>query len=383
MAVLAASLTGCATTRDTTEPPAELQVIEDQVSVDVVWSRSTGDGSGQLRSAFQPVIVDDELYTLDRDGFLIAMDKRTGDTRWSKKHRLRISAGLAADDRQLYAGTVDGQLVAFNRENGAIEWQMPLESELIATPTSAFGNVVVHTVDGKIMAVNTTSGDLIWSYSHTVPALSQRGSSRPLVSSGQVFVGSDDGRLIILSLNDGLLLWDGPVAVPSGRSDLERMVDVDIQPVIVGSTLFASALNTRIIALDLREQRMLWRRDKSSYLELAVDEQYVYLIDGASHVWALDRQSGTTAWTQDDLNARPLSSPALVDDRYVVVGDFAGYVHVLDIDNGEFVGRRKLSSDPYQTAPLVDENMAYFHNREGYLTAVRLTPATDRIAQRL
>jgi len=71
-----------------------------------------------------------------------------------------------------------------------------------------------------------------------------------------------------------------------------------------------------------------------------IGPKYVYVSDTNGTVHALDRSTGASLWSQNKLAYRQLSRPLLIGSE-LFVADFEGYVHILRISDGAFVGRLK------------------------------------------
>ena len=64
----------------------------------------------------------------------------------------------------------------------------------------------------------------------------------------------------------------------------------------------------------------------------------IYVTDDKHVVMALDKSTGGTLWRQDRLTGRGLTRP-LAFGRYIIVGDYQGYVHLLSRDDGAMMAR--------------------------------------------
>lgn len=140
---------------------------------------------------------------------------------------------------------------------------------------------------------------------------------------------SDNGKLLALRLKDGKQIWEQSIAIPQGRSEVERIVDLDVDPLLKSGNIYVAGYHGGICSVSTRNGDVLWRNeDISAYAGMSQDESYLYLSDSTSDVWQLDERSGASLWKQKDLHQRKLTA-AVVYDGYVVVGDFEGYVHWL------------------------------------------------------
>ncbi|MFT4564755.1 MAG: outer membrane protein assembly factor BamB [Gammaproteobacteria bacterium] len=327
---------------DNSTPPAELIEFEPSIEVEKIWSGRYGKGVDELFIQLLPAHYKDSIFTADRDGRTIAMDAATGKEIWTERDKaLRISGGPGAGEGLVYVGTSDAEVVARDAETGEQKWVSNVSSEVLAAPVAARGTVVVRTGDGKLFGLHAESGKRKWVYDRTIPVLTLRGTGTPIIHENTVIAGFDNGRLVALDLDTGKQEWETSLGVPSGRSDLERMVDIDAEPTILDGTAYIASFQANVAAVSVFTGQLDWTREISSHSSLAADEARVYVTDDKGYVWALDRRSGTSIWKQEGLKARKVTGPAVIGN-YVVVGDFEGYLHWINSETGEFVHRLRL-----------------------------------------
>lgn len=336
---------------DNTEPPTELKSFDRRVELRRLWSRSTGGGTDEQFLRLVPTVSDQRVYAADRNGSVWAIELDSGKVIWRRKTGIALSAGPGVGEGLVLVASSEGELVALDADNGEPRWRTGIPSEVLSVPQVYQGVVIVQTVDGAISALEAENGERRWIYDRTVPVLTLRGTSTPLVDGGVVLAGFANGKMVALEVANGREVWDAAVAVPHGRTELQRMVDVDADPVVRGGILYASSYQGRLVAVSLQDGRMLWNRDMSAYSGIAVDSRQVFVNDADSEVWALDRRNGGGLWKQADLRRRSLTGPAIVDD-YVAVGDFEGYVHLLSRTDGSVAGRVRVDSDGIQATPV-------------------------------
>ncbi len=354
------------------EPPAPITEFAAAYNVEKVWSADIGGGAGKKYIRLSPYLDDDTLYVAEAKGRVRAYKADSGKRIWEVHLKdTEIEGGTGFADGMVLLGTRKGQVVALKASNGARLWTTDLSSEVLAPPVSGSGVVVVQTVDGKVFGLAVDSGKQLWMQEHTVPALSLRGTSTPLIASDVVLTGLANGRLAAYRLTDGKQLWDVPVSEPHGRSDIERLTDVDAPPVIVGNTLYAAAYHGKIVAFSLNSGRILWERNISVYSGLAVGVNNLYVADENGKVFALSLTTGATIWEQNILHGRWLSAPAVLGNT-VAFGDFEGYVHWLSTDDGRLVARYRMSSDAILAAPVAGSTTLYVADQGGQIAAFRL-----------
>lgn len=368
--ILASGLLGCSGA-DTTEPPSPLVDFEPEAEFVKLWSADTGSGADRYLFKLKPFLDGDTLYVVDHEGRLSAISRANGRKLWQVETGLAVSAGVGGGNGMLILGSSNGEIVAFNQKDGSEAWRAKLSSVTLSVPAVDMGAVVARTVDGSLEAFAATTGAKLWSYKYSVPALSLHGTSSPVVVAGAVLSGMDNGRLSALALRDGRLLWETPVAIPSGRSELSRMVDVDMPVLVDRGLLYAGSYQGRIVALSLDGGQIVWATNNSVYNAMSLDQDNLYVADEDGHVWALERLVGSTVWMQDKLHARPVSGTSLLGGA-VVVGDFEGYLHAMDKSDGRFVARHRVGDAGINVPPLVVDDVAYVQSRDGLLTALKL-----------
>jgi len=349
--------------------PAELVDFTATVEPQEIWNQSIGEASEDL-SRLKPTVHEGILYVANAEGELFAMEANTGRQIWMVETGLSVSAGPGAGEGLLVLGTVEGKLVAFDSRTGEQLWSQGLSSEILAVPAIGSGIVVVHTGDGRLFGLNAVSGEQIWLYDHKVPVLTLRGSSSPVISGSSVYCGLAGGKMVALSLDAGLVEWESHITLPTGRSDLERMVDVDTDPLIYSGTVYGGAYQGDVAALGEASGKVFWKRKVSVYNNMAVNWQQLALTDAQGFVWSLDPDTGSARWRQEALMNRQLSAPALLGD-FVVVGDFEGYLHWLSVEDGSFAARQRVG-DAIVAAPLVVGDILYVLSTDGRLTALKL-----------
>ena len=337
---------------DNTEPPSPLIDFVETANIYKVWSHNVGKGTDELFIKLVPAILGDQIFIADNRGNIAAFHTDTGEEIWHKDSDLPITGGPGSDVNMVLVGTSEGDVLALSAESGEEVWRSTVSSEILSSPRVADNVIVVRTVDGKIFALDAGSGERLWIYDRTVPALTLRGTGTPVISNGLVIAGFDGGRVTALELKTGKLIWETKVAVSRGRSELERMVDIDTQPLIVGDTIYVTTFQANVSAISLETGQILWQRDISSHSELGADERNLYITDDKSNIWALDRFSGASVWKQEKLVFRQVTGPAVLEDK-VIVGDLKGYLHWLDKTNGDFVARTHVDSDTILTQLIV------------------------------
>ncbi len=345
--------------------------FESTLKVQEVWSKRIGKGAEKLYLKLRPLVIGRMLYVADAEGRLAATDLETGKISWEVHDKdVKYTGGPGGGDGLVLVGTGDARVIARESDSGRLRWVARVTSEVLSAPEAAEGVTVVRSGDGKVVGLDSETGAQLWSFDLSVPALTLRGNSAPVIVGDLVVVGFDNGRLAALELKTGRPRWDNPLAIPSGRSDLERMVDVDSDPVVFGPTAYVSSFHARIGAVTVENGQLEWTRDISSYRKVSVGDERVYVTDEEGTIWALERGSGNSLWKQDGLRYRFVTAPTFFAG-YVIVGDFEGYVHWLDASTGRLVARTQIDDERIIAAPLDASDLVLNFSSSGRLVAMR------------
>jgi outer membrane protein assembly factor BamB len=361
----------------TAEPPAELVDVKQTLPVERLWSTSVGGGGEKLRLALGLAAGDDVLYAASRKGKVRALDATTGRALWEADTKADLAAGPSFGDGLVVVGTSSGTVIALEATDGKQRWRVQLGGEVLAAPLVAGDRVVVRTVDGRLIALNAADGTEAWMVEDLVPRLTLRGTSPPVRAGDAVIGGFDSGRVMAVSIPTGDILWQAQVSTPRGRSELERLADIDAAVRVAGDEVYAIGYQGRIAMIARDSGQIWWTRDLSSYRDVGMDDDQLYVATSDGDVVALRRRDGGVVWQQTGLKRRGLGAP-VVHGGAVVVGDFDGYLHWLDRDTGRFVARERPGSTRFATAPIVIGERLFVIDDAGEIAAFRAGGGSGR-----
>ena len=351
--------------------PAVLVDFTPTATVSKLWSANAGKGEERLGVRQGPAVADGRVYAAAIKGGVRAFDLQTGNTVWQYESKSRLSGGPGAGDGLVVVGSLEGEVIALDAATGAEKWQAKVSNEVIAAPVIGQGLVLVRSNDGRVSAFDAATGERRWFSNHDLPSLTVRGNAPVTLGPGIVFVGNDDGTVSAMALNDGRPMWNQVIGVPDGRTELERMADVDGPVELDGTTVFATSFKKETVAIDGPSGRPLWARENGGVGGLGLASGSVVVSDPAGTVWALDKGSGAPMWSNPGLARRSLTAPAIQGD-YAVVGDYDGYLHWLRLDNGEEAARERVGGKALRAKPVVTDGILVVQNVEGELSAFRL-----------
>jgi len=355
------------------EPPAELVEFEPAVSVSRAWSAGTKGGDDVLRLGLRPAVAGERAYVAGHGGDVQALDLASGRVVWRTATELELAGGPGAGEGLVAVGSSAGDVVALDAETGVQRWRVAVGGEVLAAPAVAGGLVIVRTVSGRLFGLRAADGGEAWNYEQPVPRLSLRGNGSPVVSGDMILAGFDNGRVIALSLAEGELLWSATVSPPQGRTEIERLVDIDSPVRVLGQDVYVAGFQGRVAMLARDSGQIWWGRDLSSHRGLAADDDQLYVTTSDSIVVALRRRDGTEIWRQDQMMRRGLTAPALAGGT-LVVADFEGWLHWLDAATGRLVGRAKAGGGRISNAPVDAGGLTLVQTDSGEVQAWRAAP---------
>tara|TARA_B110001454_G_scaffold58707_2_gene57485 strand:- start:553 stop:1716 length:1164 start_codon:yes stop_codon:yes gene_type:complete len=328
---------------DEMEAPAELIEISKSVSLDSEWNKKIGSDNnfGRLVPAFS----NDTIIHISSNGYLVAIDSDSGLVLWTIQTEDLVSGAVTVGFKKIFYGTLDGDLVALDFKDGAEIWRSQVSSEILSPPVTNGSIVAAQTSDGKITGFNIKNGEQKWVHQNTIPKLTLRGTATPILAKGFIFTGFANGKVSMIYPDSGAIRLEIPVTINEGKSELERVIDIDGKSVVSNDLLVSASYQGNITAIDLKQGQISWQEKISSVHDLVSVRSRVIAIDEKDSIKGFGLSTGAILWQQDGLKLRGVSSPAALGGNFAI-GDSEGYVHILDSKNGSFIGRKKVSKRP-------------------------------------
>lgn len=366
------ALPGCSIFRDNDEArPDALVDFDESIRVRRLWRVNVGNGQGDEYNTLMPAIAGPTIFAAANNGTVMALERESGRRLWrTRLDDVVVTGGVGAGGGRLFVGTENSRVIALDPENGEVLWESQVASEVLASPRANRQVVVVQSVDGTLTALDAETGEQRWLYESEVPALSLRGSSSPLILEDFVIAAFANGTVVSVALDNGTLRWEQRVAVPTGRSEIDRLVDIDGELLVANGVLFVPSYQGNLVALDPITGQTRWRVEESSVHGAAAGFGNVYIVDEDDTVKAYRLPQSSPTWTNDQMSLRRLSAPATVGN-YVVVGDYQGYVHYLSQVNGRFAGRIRVDGAGVRAPMLAQDDVLYVYGNSGDLAALR------------
>jgi len=364
--IIAVTVSACAT--DPVIPPTELGPITAESKLERMWSHKL---NKSVKGRFEPLAIDGIVYAASAIGEVVAYEQSTGKRKWVRNLELPLSSGIGGSQNRLFVSTSNGQILALDAANGETLWRAQASSEVLAPVSAGFGALIVRSADGRLLSLDPATGEERWSQTYTPPALTINGYSRPLLLDSGVLVGLDDGRLLALNSDSGNLLWESVVSVASGRSEVERLADIDGNIRIDDSAIYAVNYQGRLVRLEPAKGDIVWSAPMSSTAGLAITGTTIVVVGEDDELHAYDKNGGEVLWKQDALKHRRLTAPTVVGDNKVLVGDVEGYLHILDASDGRLIGRSRVAKKSIFSEIISSDETIIVQAADGTVAALR------------
>ena len=349
--------------------PAELDKQIGTGGSAVAWSRDVGAGSSGLDMKLEAKLSGGSVYVADTKGRVTAVNAATGNSQWSTDVNLPLRGGPGVGEGLVVVASAKGDLVALDASNGKERWRAKVLSEVNSVPMIASGMVVAHANDGRIIGFDSANGERRWSFQRPGPTLRLRGTAQPVADGSYLYSGLDGGKLVKIDIASGRPAWEVAIAYPSGRTELERVVDIDSSTVIGDTQVFTVSFQGDMAAVEKNRGTVTWRRDFSSHQGLVLDGAAIYASDSRGAVVAIDRKTGEQLWRNNSLAGRQLSAPAVAGGK-LAVADLEGYVHWLSLADGRILARVRPVSSAVKAPLVADGNRVIVYGSKGQLAAV-------------
>ena len=370
--------------------PAKLTKYDAEINVRRLWKAGVGSGLGRKYLRISPAVLADQIFAADGYGRLESFDRFSGKRLWRTQLPAEgggffnsldvldrtdpsfVSGGIGAGGGKIFLGTTNGELIAFSAADGVEVWRAEVDSEVLAPTATGEGLVFVQTIDGSLMALEIDTGAVRWELDNQVPILTLRGTATPVYDGGVVYAGFSNGNLLAVRAENGEPIWEHRVMLPEGRSELERMVDVDSTPLLDGPIVYAVSYQGNVRGVRRADGNPVWELPMSSFLDMGEGYGQLYVIDEDDTIIAIDRQNAEEVWRQDALARRKLGSP-VVFSNYVAVADDEGYLHIVAQSDGRLLGRRKLDGKGIRSKMVYADGTLYVQGNSGSLQALEIS----------
>lgn len=373
--LLVATLAGCASNDvDPETLPVELTEFTAQLEVEELWQRDIGQVDADHAAQIRPVVAAGVVYIGDANGEVTALNASTGEIIWRVDLKLDLASSTGAGDGLVLVASTEGEVIALDAMDGSERWRQTLSSEVLAAPSAGFGVTVALALDGRVYAMDSASGERLWRADVVKPLLTLRGNASPLIVEGVALIGHDSGKVAAYRLSDGANLWTARVGAPEGDNELERMVDVDAQPKYANGLVYGVSYQGGLMAINPQTGRGNWFQPTSTTREIGIFGGTVAITDEQSRLFAYNAISGNPLWDSLVVRNRQATGP-VVNDAWIAVADFEGYVHFLRRTNGAVQQRVRVGRNPVSSPLVPISDGVLVLDDSGRLTALHVQPA--------
>ena len=327
------------------DEPKELYKIENKKDVQIIWDISFK-GENEIGN-FEPAFSSKSIFFADSQGTLSSIDISNGTIDWSTELNF-LASGTAAGFGIIIVADVDGNVIALDQKDGSKLWSTNVKGEVLSKSVIDTKIVAVKTGSGELIGLNKQSGEIEWSYRSKLPALTVRGSSSPVIVDSLIYTSFDNGRLGVFEIDSGFPIWDGAISYVSGSSELENLIDADSSPVIEGGLVYTTNYQGNLNIFDIAQRRSVWSYKISSFYSPLLTRGMLIVVEDNSKIKSFSSKSLQESWINEDYINRGLSN-AVSYKGNLIVGDFEGYIHIIDPLNGKTISRKKLSKKPIKS----------------------------------
>lgn len=374
-ASLVTALAACSLLSDTKKDDvvAPLKELSDSsVSLAKQWSRSVGSqGDDALLLSLTPAVNGGTIYAANADGGVLAISRASGDVRWKVNVDASLVGAVGAGADLVFVSPANGGVIALDAASGEVRWRAQTSSQVLAAAATDGDVVVVQSTDARVQAFDVSTGRVRWSYKASQAVLTLRGNSSPVIQSGSVFVAFDNGKTAVLNASTGLMQWERRFIVPNGRTELERIIDVQADPVLTSTDVIVASYQGAIVDIAQESGQVKWEQKASVVHSMATADDVIYMVEGNDTVRALSMATGNEIWKAEGFDNRRLSSPAVIG-AYVAVADKRGYIHLLKRSDGSYAGRYNIGGDGVRADLQSDGDTLYALTASGKLYALSI-----------
>lgn len=275
-------------------------------------------GNGKIFVIFN----DSSLLKNTNQGFIYALDEKTGDFLWKYQTQKPIShsAPLFEGDK-IFVGDDSGNLYALNSKTGELVWRKFLDAEVIHSSPAFYKGMVFVGTEGTgrsnalpsyLFALDAETGNVSWKFQ--VDFISEKVNlihGTPAISDNVVYFGSENGYFYALAYDSGKLIWKKKIA--SGNKFL---VGVSAPPALNTGKIFVTTWEGKLFSLDQSSGEILWQKifDPSGQggNAVAITGNGLVCITVNMKFSCLNTENGETVWKKQFFGGIPAAAAGLL-----------------------------------------------------------------------
>lgn len=337
--------------------PTELGANPALIEIRPAWTARVG----EVKSFLSVNVNGQAVAVAATDGTVATIDSATGRDLWRTRLATPLLAGVGSDGQTAAVVTLENDLVAI--DGGKERWRQKLSAQSFTAPLVAGKRVFVLGADRSVHAFDGQSGRRLWSQQRPGDPLVLR-QAGTLLAVGDTLVVGLSGRLVGMNPLNGSVRWEAAISTPRGTNEVERLVDLVGDASRVDDVVCARAFQAAVGCVNTTRGAVMWTRPANGILGLDGDARTVFGTESNGLVNAWQRSTGEPAWVTDRLKYRDLTAP-LVVGRAVVVGDGAGFVHLLSREDGSLLARVATDGSAITATPVRAGNTLVVVSRNG------------------
>ena len=249
----------------------------------------------------------------------------------------RIISGVSVGYNTFLYADADGIIYAHDLNSGELKWTKALEdvvlSEILITSTAVY----VQTSSDVLYGLDLQNGETQWSKKAQAPLLSIRGTASPITFEGLIFTSFSNGRLAAVREVDGIQLWEKPISRLKGSTELEKLMDADSKAVPINEDIFVANYNGSLTRFNIRNGEKVFSVDHSTLKPIILYKSTITSINTDQEIIGFNAINGTEIWRSQKFKNRDITDLILYDDK-LYFGDFEGYIHEINPENGMITG---------------------------------------------
>lgn len=336
----------------------------------IQW-RASSAGSKNGGANFTPAVQGDNIYVASRNGRVEGFSLATGDNIFSAKLDASLVSGVGANASSIIASTSTGTIIALDINDASEKWRHEVGRSISAAPAANDQLVVIRTIDGHIIGLNAVTGEQIWALERPVAALSVGQDAPSLLAGEGVVSGFSSGRVLVNNIYNGSTFWEKRAFRPSGKNEIERLIDIDAQPVLAGQTVLIGAFKGGVIAYNLRDGEEIWRNEAAATRKImAVSEGLLAITGPQSQVSLHELTTGNLNWQSDELLGHGLTEPVLTENA-LIVGTLDGDLYFFDLSNGDISSRLSIGRSAITALFKVGQGIIAYSANSGALSLIQ------------
>jgi outer membrane protein assembly factor BamB len=301
---------------------------------------------------FQPIVVRNRIYFMDKDGTFYALSTNKGKVQWKRKiGSLNASSPAYADGRLFAVNLEPQQALALepHKHGSKVLWRHPLPGRSESSPLVHAGKVIFGCESGDIFALDEKSGKTKWTV-HTGGAV----KGALAFDDGTVFADNYAGEIYAIDAGNGHVKW---TAHTQGGGFL-RGGGVYSTPAVAWGRVYLGGLDGRVYSFVEKTGELAWSQSTGAevYPSPAVAETphsppTVYVGSEDKQFYALDAKTGQIRW-QHPVGGIVLGSSSVVGETV--------YVSVIGPNIGTFGynvrrGKKVFSNDQGEYNPVISD----------------------------